>query len=247
MAWAVGHAACCRAPGGFLGSLSRSPRGRAGGVQGEWLAAGAGMGESLGRRRARGQDRTQRLSVRLSARELRALRERARARGLSVTRLLVDASLEVALPEPRAHLPAAGEPAAAAVTVSRRRPVGEGRAQVNVKLSATELDELRKRAAAGEVSVSALLVSAALERRLPASRAAVGVRERAVIDRAVGVIDDLIAELSRVGNNINQLAHVANISGDVTMERRLRDALGENSDAIGRVREVADELARSVR
>jgi hypothetical protein len=207
------------------------------------------MGEPFGRRRARGQDRTQRLSVRLSEGERLALRARARARGVSVTRLLVDAALEVALPEPRAERTGVGERAdAAGGAAPRRRPVGEGRAQVNVKLSAGELDELRARAAGCEVSVSALLVNSALERPLPALRAAVvGVHERAVIDRAVGVIDDLIAELGRIGNNINQLAHVANISGDVTLERRLRDALAENSDAIGVIREVADDMARSVR
>lgn len=204
------------------------------------------MGEPLGRRRARGQARTHRLSVRLSDRELRALRERALARAVSVTRLLVDASLEVALPEPQTDLPTAGEAAVTRGAGPRRRPVGEGRAQVNVKLSATELDELRERAAARRVSVSALLVDSALERRLPAPRAVVGVGEGVVIDRAVGVMDDLIAELGRIGNNINQLAHVANISGEVTLERRLRDALAESSDAVGRVRDVADELARSV-
>ncbi|MGO9900862.1 MAG: plasmid mobilization protein [Solirubrobacteraceae bacterium] len=205
------------------------------------------MGEPFGRRRARGQDRTQRLSVRLSEGERLALRARARAREVSVTRLLVDAALEVALPAPRSDRTAVGEPAAEAAAVSRRRLAGEGRAQLNVKLSAGELDELRGRAAQRGVSVSALLVGCALERALPAARPAMSAEERAVIDRAVGVMDDLIAELSRVGNNINQLAHVANISREVPVERLLREALGEASAAVGLVREVADELARSAR
>ncbi len=106
---------------------------------------------------------------------------------------------------------------------------------------------MRGRAAQRGVSVSALLVGCALERALPAARPAMSAEERAVIDRAVGVMDDLIAELSRVGNNINQLAHVANISREVPVERLLREALGEASAAVGLVREVADELARSAR
>ena len=51
------------------------------------------MGESPGQRRAAGRGATSRLSVRLNDRELLQLRQRARARGLSVTRLLVDAAL----------------------------------------------------------------------------------------------------------------------------------------------------------
>ena len=125
---------------------------------------------------------------------------------------------------------------------SRRR-----RFQYGVRVSGEERAALEERAVASGVTVARLLVDAALERPLPPARAAVGAEELVAVDRAVGLLDDLIAELGRVGNNINQLAHVANISGDVTMERRLRDALAENSDAVRRVRDVADDLARSVR
>jgi len=125
---------------------------------------------------------------------------------------------------------------------SRRR-----RFQYGVRVSEQERAALEERAGASGVTVARLLVDAALQRPLPPARAAVGAEELVAVDRAVGLLDDLIAELGRIGNNINQLAHVANISGDVTMERQLRDALGENSDAIRRVRDVADDLARSVR
>ena len=125
---------------------------------------------------------------------------------------------------------------------SRRR-----RFQYGVRVSGEERAALEERAVASGVTVARLLVDAALERPLPPARAVVGAEELVVVDRAVGLLDDLIAELARIGNNINQLAHVANISGDVTIERRLRGALAENGDAVRRVRDVADELARSVR
>jgi hypothetical protein len=125
---------------------------------------------------------------------------------------------------------------------SRRR-----RFQYGVRVSGEERAGLEERAVASGVTVARLLVDSALARPLPPARAAVGAQELAAVDRAVGLLDDVIAELARIGNNINQLAHVANISGDVTVERRLRDGLAENSDAISRVRDVADDLARSVR
>ena len=59
------------------------------------------MGESPGQRRRRGERRTARLSVRLNDPELGQLRRRARARGLSVTRLLVDGALGRPLPPAR--------------------------------------------------------------------------------------------------------------------------------------------------
>ena len=217
-----------------------------GDVPGERRAAGAGMGERVPRRRARRDDRLVQLSIRVSRQERDAIKARALARGVTVAQLVVGASLELPLPDPDAFA-GGGELVVEAAGAPVRRPVGEGRAQVNLKLSEAERDELRARAAQRGVSVSALLLNSALERALPAARALVGPQEQALIDRAVGVIDDLIAELGRVGNNINQLAHVANITGEVSIERRLRDALGENSDAIGVIREVADELARSVR
>jgi uncharacterized protein (DUF1778 family) len=203
------------------------------------------VGERVARRRARRDDRLVGLSIRVSREEREAIKSRALARGVTVAQLLVRASLELPLAGPQGGV-AAGALVAGAAAAAPRRPVGEGRAQVNLKLSVDERDELQAWAVERGVSVSALLLNSALERALPPPRAVVGPEERAVIDRAVGVIDDSIAELGRIGNNINQLAHVANISGDVTMERRLRDALAENSDAIRSIREVADELARSV-
>ena len=203
------------------------------------------MGDRVPRRRPRRDDRLVQLSIRVSREERKAIKAQALARGVTVAQLVVRASLELPLPDPQAGV-ASIELAAGAAAAPPRRPVGAGRAQVNLKLSVDEREELQARAAARGVSVSALLLNSALERPLPAPRAAIGAEERAVIEQAVGVIDDSIAELGRIGNNINQLAHVANISGDVSMERRLRDALQENSAAIRWIREVADELARSV-
>jgi len=195
------------------------------------------------RRRVRRDDRLVGLSVRVSREERDAIKARALARGVTDAQLVVGASLELALPDPDAFA-GGGELVVEAAGAPVRRPVGEGRAQVNLNLSEAERDELRARAGQRGVSVSALLLNSALERALPAARALVGPQERAVIDRAVGVIDDSIAELGRIGN---QFAHVANTTGEVSIERRLRDALDENSDTIGVIRGVADELARSVR
>ena len=217
-------------------------------MAGERRPVGAAVSERVPRRRPRRDDRLVQVSVRVSREERQAIKAQALARGVTVAQLLVRASLELALPEPQnGVVPAASPPVAAGTTGPPRRPVGAGRTQVNLKLSVDEREELGARASARGVSVSALLLNSALERPLPAPRAGVGPEERAVIERAVGVIDDSIAELGRIGNNINQLAHVANVTGEVSMERRLRDALDENSDAIGVIRGVADELARSVR
>ena len=57
--------------------------------------------EVIEQRRPHGQDRSLRLSVRLNGREREELAARARARGLSVTRLLVDGALERQLPPAR--------------------------------------------------------------------------------------------------------------------------------------------------
>ena len=63
---------------------------------------GGAVARAAGHRRSRGEGRTHRLSVRLSAAELRQLRERARRVVLSVTRLLVDAALDRPLPPTQA-------------------------------------------------------------------------------------------------------------------------------------------------
>ncbi len=133
------------------------------------------MAEPGGQRRSRGEDRTHRLSVRLSAAELRQLRERAKARGLSVTRLLVDA---------------------------------------------------------------------ALDRPLSAARAAVNEQDRALIDGVLEELGAVRAELARVGNNLNQMAHGANISRELPAARRLEEALAEHRALTSQLMRVGVRLGR---
>lgn len=133
------------------------------------------MAESAGQRRSRGEDRTHRLSVRLSAAELRQLRERARARGLSVTRLLVDA---------------------------------------------------------------------ALERPLPRAPAAVSEEDRALVDGVLAELREVRAELARVGNNINQMAHGANIARELPAARRLEEGLAEHRALTSQLMRVGVRLGR---
>lgn len=139
------------------------------------------MGESAGQRRARGEDRSHRLSVRLSAAELRQLRERAKARGLSVTRLLVDSALGVPpLPPARHGLPAETQ---------------------------ERFDQL---------------------------------------DATWRALDGLWKDLnSRVGNNLNQLAHVANETRELPSYELLRSAVDGLEVMRRQVIEAIGELHRA--
>jgi len=110
------------------------------------------VGESPGHRRRRGgEGRTSRLSVRLNDPELAQLRQRARARGLSVTRLLVDAALaQPAQPtDGTSATPAADEPSEVFEGIEQRRRRGEDRSlRLSVRLNGRERDDLVGRARA---------------------------------------------------------------------------------------------------
>ena len=101
-----------------------------------------------GQRRRRGERRTARLSVRLNGPELGQLRQRARARGLSVTRLLVDAALAQPIEpgDPGAATSAAGpaeEQSEVFEGVEQRRRRGEDRSmRLSVRLNGRERDDL---------------------------------------------------------------------------------------------------------
>jgi post-segregation antitoxin (ccd killing protein) len=188
--------------------------------------------------------------VRLNDRELLQLRQRARARGLSVTRLLVDAALaQPAEPaDPRTATPAADEPGERSETfegIEQRRARGQDRSlRLSVRLNRGERDELVKRARARGLSVTRLLVDGALELPLPQAHASVTARDRALIDGLVRELDEVRAELGRVGNNLNQMAHGANISRELPAARRLEEALAEHRALTSQLMRVSVRLAR---
>lgn len=58
------------------------------------------------------------------------------------------------------------------------------------------------------------------------------IRYSPVNEHMLSLLNDLITEGKRIGNNINQIAHTANASGciDDDLQKRLRLALGELSE-----------------
>jgi hypothetical protein len=97
-----------------------------------------------------------------------------------------------------------------------------------VKLTETEREELRARAGQLGVSVPRLLVESALEGRETPS------------DRRVLIVElfETRRLLATVANNVNQLAHAANISGQVGTARRLEETLVDVDELVGRLREL---------
>jgi hypothetical protein len=83
----------------------------------------------------------------------------------------------------------------------------------SLRLTAGERAVVRARAHAAGLTVSEFL-----------RRAALGKRVRA---RPGQVRRDAVYQLSKVGNNLNQLARAANTAGQVRAEELLEEALGE--------------------
>jgi hypothetical protein len=96
-----------------------------------------------------------------------------------------------------------------------------------VKLTEEEQQQLRARAAELGVSVPRLMVEAALG-------GATGMTPER--QREVAELFEVRRVLSTVANNVNQLARLANTTGELGMERRLEDALAEVEEVVGRVR-----------
>ena len=207
------------------------------------------MSESPGQRRRRGERRTARLSVRLNDRELRDLRQRARAGGLSVTRLLVDAALAQPVdPAERGSSTAAQAAGESFEAVEQRRQRGEERSlRLSIRLNGREREELVERARARGLSVTRLLVDGALELPLPAARSPVDERSREQLAELVGRLDALDEQLVRVGNNLNQMAHGANISRELRATEKLDRALGEWHERLREVRGVVVDAERLLR
>ena len=96
-----------------------------------------------------------------------------------------------------------------------------------VKLTEEERDRLRARAAELGVSVPRLMVESALG-------GATGMTPDR--QREVAELFEVRRLLATVANNVNQLARLANTTGEVGMQRRLEEALAEVEEVVGRVR-----------
>ena len=216
------------------------------------------MPERLAQRRRRGEGRRIRVDVRVDEAEHRELKQRADQAGVSVARLLVDSGRGVALPGtpdeetpeglPR---PAGASHEQAEAAVARRRPRGRSRPiRLEVRVSEGEHRGLIERAENRGVSVARLLVDAALgvpplppaRHELPA-----GTQERFdQLDAAWRGLDALWKDLnSRVGNNLNQLAHIANETGQVPSYELLASTLAELEVMRRQVIEAIGELHRA--
>ena len=111
---------------------------------------------------------------------------------------------------------------------SRRRREAEAR-RVSQQVLLTEEERERLRARAGElrVSVPRLLVESALS----------GVETPAERRAWIAELFELRRLLATVANNVNQLAKVANISGEVPTGERLWRTLGEVDELLVSLRE----------
>jgi len=116
------------------------------------------------------------------------------------------------------------------------RPLGRSRRErepvprrvfQQVKLTETEQQQLRARAAQLGVSVPRLMVESALG-------GATGMAPDR--QREVAELFEVRRLLATVANNVNQLARLANTSGELGMQARLEEALAEVEDVVGRVR-----------
>jgi len=109
-----------------------------------------------------------------------------------------------------------------------REPVARPVIQ-KVKLTQAEREELRARASELGVSVPRLLVESALDgRSWTPSEWRLQLAE----------LFELRRLLATVANNVNQLAHTANISGQVHEGRRLEQTLGDVDELVGQLREL---------
>ena len=97
-----------------------------------------------------------------------------------------------------------------------------------VKLTETERDLLRARAADLGISVPRLMVESALSEveTAPDRR------------RLVAELFETRRLLATVANNVNQLARSANISGQVTEGRRLEETLAEVDELVVQLRQL---------
>jgi hypothetical protein len=108
-----------------------------------------------------------------------------------------------------------------------REPVAREVIQ-KVKLTEEERDQLRAKAAEVGVSVPRLMVESALS----------GVETPTDRRRLVAELFETRRLLATVANNVNQLAHSANISGQVHEGRRLEQTLADVDELVAELRQL---------
>jgi Bacterial mobilisation protein (MobC) len=99
---------------------------------------------------------------------------------------------------------------------------------LTVKLTQTERHEAERRAASAGLALSTYARLKLTGGHAPA----------AILGRDPRAIRQLANEIARVGNNLNQLAKVANQTGRLDHERALREVRDRIADALARVIEL---------
>ena len=112
--------------------------------------------------------------------------------------------------------------------VRRGREAAPRRVYQQVKLTEEERDQLRARAAELGMSVPRLMVESALS----------GVETPTDRRRMVAELFETRRLLATVANNVNQLAHSANISGQVHEGRRLEQTLADVDELVAQLRRL---------
>lgn len=129
--------------------------------------------------------------------------------------------------------------------VARRRPHGEGRTiRIDVKVNAREHQLLFERAQMREVAVARLLVESALELPLPRPVAPMLAQDRETLERAVAELHDTRRDLGRLAGNFNQLARVANETGQAPSVGLLEGVMGEYHAIVSQLMHLSVRLSR---
>ena len=106
--------------------------------------------------------------------------------------------------------------------------------QINVRVSDQERDALAAKAARVGVTIPRLMVEAALEGDGSEIR-----RERLALARA---LNETRATLATVANNVNQLARVANTTGELGAAEQLAKTRADVADLVGQLRVASRAL-----
>ena len=112
--------------------------------------------------------------------------------------------------------------------VRRGRGSAPRRVYQQVKLTEDERDQLRARAAELGMSVPRLLVESALS----------GVETPTDRRRMIADLFEVRRLLATIANNVNQLAHAANISGQVSEGLRLEKTLADVDEILVALRRI---------
>ena len=110
----------------------------------------------------------------------------------------------------------------------RGRESAPRRVYQQVKLTGEERDQLRARAAGVGMSVPRLLVESALS----------GVETATDRRRMIADLFEVRRLLATIANNVNQLAHAANISGQVSEGLRLEKTLADVDEILVALRRI---------